>query len=209
MTSPEQEAQPDDSSAPPPGPGRPRWPRRWGPPLLCIGIYAVLAALAYGAHSPVSSTVLPPCACGDISSQTWLLAWPAHALASGHNPLYATSVAYPGGINLMSNTSAPLLGIIFAPVTLSLGPVAAFNLVMRLAFLLSATSMCLVLRRWTTWWPAAFAGGLLYAFCPFMVAQALSHDFLVFVPLPPLILAFSTSSSSGAGIPSATGYCSA
>jgi hypothetical protein len=189
MTSPWQEAEPEDSSDPPDPPDRRRWARRWGPMLLCIGVYTVLAAFVYGAHSPVSNTVLPPCACGDIASQTWLLAWPAHALSSGHNPFFSDFVAYPGGVNLMSNTSAPLLGIIFAPVTLNLGPVAAFNLVMRLAFALSATSMCLVLRRWTTWWPAAFAGGLLYAFCPYMVAQALSHDFLIFVPLPPIILA--------------------
>jgi hypothetical protein len=189
MTSPWQEAQPEDPSDPPDDPGRRRGARRWGPPLLCIGIYTVLAAFVYGAHSPVSSTLLPPCACGDIPPQTWMLAWPAHALSSGQNPFFSTSVAYPGGINLMSNTAAPLLGIIFAPVTWSLGPVAAYNLVMRLAFALSATSMALVLRRWTTWWPAAFAGGLLYAFCPFMVEQALAHDFLIFVPLPPLILA--------------------
>jgi hypothetical protein len=163
--------------------------RRVGPPLLCVIVYLALAAVVYGWHSPVTTTTLPPCGCGDISSQTWFVAWPAYALSSGHNPFYSTFVAYPGGINLMTNTAAPLLGVLFAPVTLLLGPVASFGLIMRLGFALSAIAMCFVLRRWTTWWPAAFVGGLLYAFSPFMMGQGQSHDFLIFVPLPPLMLA--------------------
>jgi hypothetical protein len=170
-------------------PTRPRRARRWMPPLLCISVYTALAAFVYGAHSPVTSAALPPCACGDVSSQTWMLSWPAYALSSGHNPFYSSFVAYPGGVNLMSNTAAPLLGFLMAPVTLTLGPVSAFNLVMRLAFVLSAVSMCFVLRRWTRWWPAAFIGGLIYAYSPYMEGQGLSHNFLLFVPLPPLMLA--------------------
>jgi hypothetical protein len=163
--------------------------RRWAPPLVCILVYLLLGALVYGAKSPVSNTYLPPCACGDISSQTWFLAWPAYALSSGHNLFYSSYVAYPAGVNLMTNTGAPLLGVVFAPVTLLVGAIASFNLVMHLAFALSAIAMCFVLRRWTSWWPAAFIGGLIYAFSPYMVGQGLSHDFLIFVPLPPIMVA--------------------
>jgi hypothetical protein len=92
-------------------------------------------------------------------------------------------------VNLMDNTAAPLLGLVFAPVTWLLGPFASLSLAVRLAFALSATSMCFVLRRWTQWWPAAFIGGLVYAFSPFMVGQAQAHLFLTFVPLPPIMLA--------------------
>ena len=73
-------------------------------------------------------------------------------------------------------------------VTWLAGPVATYNVLLRLAFALSAFSLCLVLRRWTTWWPAAFVGGLVYGFSPYMVGQGLGHLMLVFVPLPPLIL---------------------
>jgi hypothetical protein len=154
-----------------------------------VAIYCLLGAFAYGVHSPATSTSLPPCACGDISSQVWFTEWPAYALSSGHNPFFSTFVAYPHGINLMSNTGAPLLGILFAPLTLIWGPLSTFSLIMRLSFALSAISMCFVLRRWTRWWPAAFAGGLLYGFSPFMVGQGTGHDFLTFAPLPPLVLA--------------------
>jgi hypothetical protein len=163
--------------------------RRIGPPLLCVIVYTVLGGLIYGAHPPATSTTLPPCACGDISSQIWFLAWPAYALSHGLNPFYSSWVAYPHGVNLMNNTAYPLLGIAFAPFTLTFGALSTFSLLMRLAFALSGISMCFVLRRWTTWWPAAFIGGLLYEFCPFMVGQAQSHLFLIFVPLPPIMMA--------------------
>jgi hypothetical protein len=186
----------DDGVSPWPGPADngtapvlERRTRRLAPPVVCVGIYLILAAFVYGAHSPLTATVLPTCGCDDISSQTWFVAWPAYALASGHNPFYSSYVAYPGGVNLMTNTGAPLLGIVFAPITWLLGPIASFNLIMRLAFALSAISMCFVLRRWTQWWPAAFIGGLLYAFSPYMIGQGQAHDFLTFAPLPPIALA--------------------
>jgi hypothetical protein len=175
------------------GPGQeasssPRW-RRLAPPVLVVAVYCLLGGLAYGFESPISNTALPPCACNDLALQAWFQAWPAHAIAHGLNPFISTAVNYPRGVNLMSNTGAPLLGIVFAPVTWLFGPAAALNLVMRLGFALSAISMFFVLRRWARWWPAAFAGGLLYGFSPYVVGQAQGHDFLMFVPFPPLILA--------------------
>ncbi len=169
-------------------PSSPRW-RRLAPPVLVVVVYCLLGGLAYGFESPISNTALPPCACNDLALQAWFQAWPAHAIAHGVNPFISTAVNYPRGVNLMSNTGAPLLGIVFAPVTWLFGPAAALNLVMRLGFAFSAISMFFVLRRWARWWPAAFAGGLLYGFSPYVVGQGQAHDFLMFVPFPPLILA--------------------
>ncbi len=165
-----------------------RW-RRPAPSVLVVVVYCLLGAFAYGVVSPVSNTALPPCACEDLALQAWFQAWPAYAIAHGLNPFISTVVNYPHGVNLMSNTGAPLLGIVFAPVTWLFGPAAALNLVMRLGFALSAIAMYFVLRRWVRWWPAAFAAGLLYGFSPYVVGQAQAHDFLMFVPFPPIILA--------------------
>ena len=65
----------------------------------------------------------------------------------------------------------------------------AWNIAVRLALAASAMSMCLVLRRWCTWWPAAFVGGLLYGFSSFMLGQSTGtvYLFLTFAPLPPII----------------------
>ena len=188
-----EEFPPPPGAVPGPGdgheaPGHDRW-RRLAPHVLVVVVYCLLAGFAYGFVSPLSNSALPPCACNDLALQAWFQAWPAHAIAHGLNPFISTAVNYPHGVNLMSNTGAPLLGIVFAPVTWLFGPAAAVNLVMRLGFALSAIVMYFVLRRWVRWWPAAFAGGLLYGFSPYIVGQAQAHDFLMFVPFPPLILA--------------------
>ena len=79
------------------------------------------------------------------------------------------------------------LGVLFMPITKLFGPVVAWNIALRLAVALSASSMCFVLRRWTTWWPAAFVGGLLYGFSAYMAFNGGNYLFLIFVPLPPVI----------------------
>lgn len=95
---------------------------------------------------------------------------------------------YPSGVNLADNTAMTLLGLVSAPVTVLLGPIAAYNLLLRAGFALSGLAMFLTTRRIVRWQPAAFGAGLLYGFSPFMVGQGKSHAFLVFAALPPLIL---------------------
>jgi hypothetical protein len=152
-----------------------------------VAAYCALAVVVCGGGSPLSATSMPVCACGDAVQEVWFLAWPAYAISHLVNPFFTNYAAYPHGLDLMSSTSMPLLGIVASPVTLTLGPVAAFNLLIRLAFALSATSMFLVLYRYVKWWPAAFIGGLLYGFSPYMLNEGYSHLFLIFVPLPPIV----------------------
>ena len=182
---------PADGSATPEGPPaatRGSWVRRTVPALICLAIYLVLATLLYSGSSWLSSTRITGCACGDQAQEVWFLAWPPFALAHGHNLFFSAWIDYPTGMNLSVNTSMPLLGIVGAPITRLFGPVATYNVLLRLGFALSAFSLCLVLRRWTDWWPAAFFGGLTYGFSAYMVGQGLGHLNLVFVPFPPLML---------------------
>ena len=125
---------------------------------------------------------------GDLDQMVWYLAWTPHAIGHGQN-LFATNwLNYPAGVNLAQNTSAPLLGLVTAPLTLAVSPLASLNLLLWLAFPLSAFSMFVVLRRWVGWDLAAFVGGALYGFSPYVVTQSVDHLNLAFVPLPPLIL---------------------
>jgi hypothetical protein len=107
-------------------------------------------------------------------------------LAHGHNPLFSNWTNYPFGINLAQNTYMPLLGLIMAPVTVLVSPVASYNLLLWLSFPLSAVAMFWVLRRWTGSLVAAFVGGLLYGFSAYVVGQGFGHVMFSFVPLPPL-----------------------
>ncbi len=161
---------------------------RAAPALLVLGAYVAVAVAAYWPVGPFSGSHLPSCACGDQVQEVWFLAWFEHAIRTGSNPFFTSSINYPAGVNLAVNTAMPLLGLLAAPVTALAGPVAAYNFVLRLGFVASAGAAYLVLRRFTSNRAAAFAGGLLYGFSPFMIGQGNGHAFLVFAPLPPLIL---------------------
>ena len=125
----------------------------------------------------------------DMVVQIWWLAWAAHAFPHVHTLFAGQGQNYPYGQNFGVNGSMVALGVFFAPVTKLFGPVVTFNILLRLAVAASAASMCFVLRRWISWWPAAFLGGLLYGFSAYMSNYG-AYLFLIFVPLPPLILLF-------------------
>ena len=156
--------------------------------IIAVTCYCVLAMLAYWPASPFDSHVIPGAATGDPVQMIWYLRWLPFALLHGHNPFFTNFLDYPSGANLATNTLAPALGLAAAPLTLTLGPVATYNFLLRLALASSASSMYFVTRRWTRWTPAAFAGGLLYGFGSYMSDQGLWHLQLAFTPLPPLIL---------------------
>ena len=156
---------------------------------LIIIVYGLLGLLAHWPLFPGDpSRVSMSCDCGDLSQAVWFLAWTPHAILSGHNPFFTTAMNYPVGVNLAQNTLMPLLGILAAPVTATLGPVASVNLWMVLAMPLSATSAYLVLRHWRLEVPAAALGGLLFGFSPYLTGQGIGHLDLVFVALVPLIV---------------------
>ena len=158
----------------------------------------VVAAAAYLALSvgvwwdvwtshPASVTT---CGCGDSSLFTWFLEWPAYAIAHGLDPFYSSAMFHPGGVNLLANTSELGIGVVLAPVTWLFGPVATLNVALTLAPALSALAMFVLLRRWVSWAPAAFAGGLLYGFSPFVIVS-LSDAHLMngMLVVPPLVVA--------------------
>ena len=121
---------------------------------------------------------------------TWFLAWPAHALLHGLDPLYSSALGYPNGINLVANTGVTGVGVLLAPLTWAFGPVVSLNLVLTIAPALSAFAMFVLLRRWTRWPVSAFIGGLFYGFSPF-VLFTLTRSWVAFGLLvaPPLIVA--------------------
>ena len=158
------------------------------PAALAVACYCVLAVLAYRPISPINSGTIAGATTADPVQAIWYLEWIRFALLHGHNPFFTNFLDYPRGVNLATNTLSLPLGLAASPMTLIFGPVATYNLLLRLALAASATSMCFVLRRWTRWWPAAFAGGLLYGFGAYMSDQDQWHLTLAFVPIPPLIL---------------------
>lgn len=181
------DSQAGDAGAPATGPGR--GVRGWRSLLGGGAAYLVLSVAVWWnvwSSHPTSTTT---CGCGDTSLFTWFLEWPAYALTHGHDPFYSTYLFHPSGINLLSNTAEVGLGLVLAPVTWAFGPIATLNVALTLSPFLSALAMYVLLRRWVSWAPAAFVGGLLYGFSPFvLVSLTDAHLMLGFAAVPPLLV---------------------
>ncbi|HEX4219257.1 MAG TPA: hypothetical protein VHZ02_12845 [Acidimicrobiales bacterium] len=180
----------EDSSGALPDPAERRsgW-RRARPIAFAFAAYLILGvALWWNAWAHPAST--GTCACGDSALFLWFLEWPAYAIAHGHNLFYSTSLFHPQGVNLLSNTSELAFGVPLAPVTWLFGPVATLNVASTLSPVLSAFACFWLLRRWIRWSPAAFLGGLLYGFSPFVIiGLSDSHLMVSALFVPPLVIA--------------------
>jgi hypothetical protein len=130
------------------------------------------------------------CGCGDPALFLWFFQWPATALAHGQNPFFSTALFHPTGINLLAQTSVTGLSFPLVPVTWIWGPVASLNVASTVTPALTAFTAFVVIRRWAPWTPAAFVGGLLYGFSPFVLSSLeFAHLMTAALMLLPLILA--------------------
>ena len=141
--------------------------------LLALATYAPLAAIAYWPVWQHWSLQMTGCACGDQVLEEWFLTWTPNTLANGHAVLQTNWLNIPGGVNVMWNTSMPLLGVIAGPLTNVFGPVHTYAIMATTAMAATGASMVILLRYWEVWWPACWLGGLLFAFSPYMVAEAI------------------------------------
>src|SRR5207249_9617988 len=127
---------------------------------------------------------------GDPDGTIWSIAWGAYSLVHHLNPFITDHIFFPSGTNVLwSNADAPMaLSWLVAPVTLTLGPIVAYNLLQTLALALSAWTAYLAIRRFVTRPWAAALGGLVYGFGPYMLAAAYGHMALSFGVVPPLLV---------------------
>jgi hypothetical protein len=141
--------------------------------ILCIGVWPTPASAAIG--NPL-----------DTPQFVWFLRWYAFAVAHGQPLLVSDYIDYPTGVNLMWNTSIPLLAVLLSPITLIAGPVAALNVLTTLAPALSAWTAFLALRRYVTRPSAALAGAAVFGFSPYVLTQ-MGHLQLAVAALVPLV----------------------
>jgi hypothetical protein len=164
------------------------------PWLVTVGVavvYLALSALANrGAWAHGIAHSIQTAGGNDVPEEIWFLAQTPWTLLHGANPFVNNWLNAPSGINLMDNTTMPLLGIIGFPITWLFGPIATFNVLLDLSIFASALSFFVMARRFVSWWPAAFVGGLAYGFSPFSAATANGHLFLLFQAFPPLVILF-------------------
>lgn len=129
---------------------------------------------------------------GDSRQFMWFLQWTAWALTHHHDPFITAAIDYPGGVNVLWNTSVIFPGLVLTPITLWLGPIVSYNVLVTLSLSLSAWCAMLAYRRLGGGAAGSALGGLLYGFSPYMIAQSLGHPHLTVAFVPPLVLLLST-----------------
>ena len=153
-------------------------------------LYLVLSVAMWWHVWTRGPSAVMTCDCTDAGRTVWYLEWSAFALSHGHGLFYSGWLFHPVGLNLLTDTSVPFLGVVLSPVTLAFGPVTAMNVASTLVPVLTALSMYWLLQRWVRWQPAAFVGGLAYGFSAAVVVQlAFGWLNLAFLALVPLMVA--------------------
>src|SRR5712664_1329868 len=123
----------------------------------------------------------------DARASMWFLLWWPYAMLHGLNPFWSDLVWAPAGFNLAWATSIPGPSLIATPITLTLGPVVAFNLLVLMAPTLSAWAGFVLCRRVTgAFWPS-LAGGYVFGFSSYELGHLLGHLNLSLVFIPPFI----------------------
>ncbi len=115
----------------------------------------------------------------------WLLAWWPYALSHHLNPFLTNYVWAPVGFNFAWMTSTPLAAILAAPLTKAVGLVASLNVLTILAAPTAALCAFILCKRISgSFWPS-MAGGFVFGFSSYMLAQTLGHLNLILVfPIP-------------------------
>jgi hypothetical protein len=155
--------------------------------VLAPAGYAALSCVFFGLH------LLPHPGRAILGSGrdpqifVWSFAWWQHALAAGENPFVSHAVYAPDGIDLAWATTVPGLAVPFAPLTAAAGPVVSYNVAALLMPALAAWT-CFLLCRYLTgaFWPSA-AGGYLFGFSAYVLAEELGHLHMTAVFPVPLV----------------------
>ena len=150
-------------------------------------VYGFLALGLFGISSPLGSTAMSGAQTSDQFQQIWFLDWGAHAVSHAVSPFFSPQMNHPVGINVAANNSMLGLSIPFAPLTEVFGAFATWNVLLRLAVLLSALAAQFACRRVVRWGFASFVAGLIYGFSGYMTFWAIGYLNFIFVPFIPLI----------------------
>ena len=155
--------------------------------LLVCGLYALMSMVYWGlpilghwTTRTVGSGTDP------LNIFVWSMAWWPYALTHGVNPLLLKNVFVPLVTNAGWRTVIPLLSVALAPVTLTAGPVAAYNVAMLAAPALTATTTYLLMTEWVSQRWVVLWAGYMVGFSSYEVSQTLAHLNLTFTALVPL-----------------------
>ena len=127
----------------------------------------------------------------DTALMMWSLVWWPHAIANHLNPFLTHVMWAPSGLNLTWQTHIPFAAAIASPLTLTVGPVATYNVLCLLSITLDAWCgfvLCRYLSR--SYWPSLL-GGYIFGFSAFFLGHLTFGHLHMLLAFPvPLIVYF-------------------
>lgn len=136
-------------------------------------IYLFLSCAFFGRGLFGSFTAFHVGEGADPDLMMWFLVWWPHALHSGINPFLTKEFWAPTGFNVAWSTSIPLISIVAAPLTETIGPVATLNLLCLIGVAISAVSAFALCRYVCNDYWCALLGGYIFGFCPYVLGEVL------------------------------------
>ncbi|MCL5412882.1 MAG: hypothetical protein M1569_00565 [Candidatus Marsarchaeota archaeon] len=128
---------------------------------------------------------------GDVHQSLFNLWWVPYSMFVLHQSPYFTSLLYyPIGANLATQTLSPIAAILITPIY-DLSPALGYNVLFFAGFALSGLFMFLLAKYLTKNNYASFIAGLIFAFSPAHIAQAIAHlDWTMVEFIPAFILLY-------------------
>jgi hypothetical protein len=156
--------------------------------LVSASVVCVLVGSGVLLHPASTAVGFNPAS--DFQVMTWSLEWWPWAISHGVNPLHTRLFWPPEGYSTLWMTTIPVPALLGSPITLTAGPLVAYNVLILLAVPLAAAAAYLLCRELTASVGASVVGGVLFGLSPYMLGHTLSqHLDLTFVfPIPLLAL---------------------
>lgn len=130
---------------------------------------------------------------GDGLEFLWNLWWAKTSLVEEQQTIYHTDhIFYPNGVDLYLHSLSPLNGLISIPLQyiFSGNIILVYNILAISHFVLSGFSMFMLASHFSKSKFAAFIGGFIFAFCPYVMGHSLGHLNLLSIGFMPLFILF-------------------
>ena len=150
----------------------------------------LLAGLALTYPIPLNPTRIVPLYNVDVLIALWNDWWFRKAITSGADLFFTPYLFYPYGISLATHSNSPLFSAVSALWFHVVGPLGAYNFTLWTLLVVGGVGMYLLVRDIGGDVFSAFTAGLVFAFAPYHLTQALAHPNLGSVQCFPYIALF-------------------
>ena len=166
------------------------WCRARGPVTRAFGAFLLFLTTSILVFAlPVMPHLASRCVASclsDTALYAWSFDYMAHVVTAGFDPLHATVVWAPGGVDLAWVTTLTGPALLMTPFTTWIDPIFSVNVLMLLAPALAAWATYLVCVRVTQrFWPSVM-GGFVFGFSTYLSQHMRAHLNLVLIFFLPL-----------------------